>query len=176
MLEKKKERYFVDNDSAEAGDAPKKLKYCVGGQWLESKTDNYMDCFNPSTGEVIALAPQCTADEVEMAVTAAKEAYPAWADTPVSKRVQVLYKMKHLLDAHLEELTYLLAMENGKKWAEAMGDVLKVTEVVEFACGAPQLMKGESLMKNVRRSTRLSTAARSLATLPVPTVVSISGV
>ncbi len=125
---------------------PKKLKYCVGGQWLESKTDRYMPCHNPSTGEVIALAPQCTADEVESAIAAAKAAYPAWADTPVSKRVQVLFKMKALVDEHLEELTYLLAMEQGKKWEEAMGDVLKVNEVVEFACGAPHLMKGESLM------------------------------
>ncbi len=125
MLERKKERYFVDNGASEKGNAPKKLKYCVGGQWLASKTDKYMNCYNPSTGEVIALAPQCTADEVESAVSAAKRAYPGWANTPVSKRVQVLYGMKHLLDTHLEELTYLLAMENGKKWAEAMGDVLK---------------------------------------------------
>lgn len=125
---------------------PKKLKYCVGGQWRESKTDRYMPCHNPSTGEVIALAPQCTADEVESAIAAAKAAYPAWADTPVSKRVQVLFKMKALVDKHLEELTYLLATEQGKKWEEAMGDVLKVNEVVEFACGAPHLMKGESLM------------------------------
>jgi malonate-semialdehyde dehydrogenase (acetylating) / methylmalonate-semialdehyde dehydrogenase len=127
-------------------EAPQKLKYCVGGQWLESKTDRYMPCHNPSTGEVIALAPQCTADEVESAIAAAKAAYPAWADTPVSKRVQVLFKMKTLVDKHLEELTYLLAMEEGKKWEEAMGDILKVNEVVEFACGAPHLMKGESLM------------------------------
>jgi malonate-semialdehyde dehydrogenase (acetylating)/methylmalonate-semialdehyde dehydrogenase len=127
-------------------EAPKKLKYCVGGQWLESKTDRYMPCHNPSTGEVIALAPQCTANEVESAIAAAKAAYPAWSETPVSKRVQVLYKMKALVDKHLEELTYLLAMEEGKKWEEAMGDILKVNEVVEFACGAPHLMKGESLM------------------------------
>jgi len=127
-------------------EAPKKLRYCVGGQWLESKTEHYMPCHNPSTGEVIALAPQCTADEVESAIAAAKAAYPAWSETPVSKRVQVLYKMKTLVDKHLEELTYLLAMEEGKKWEEAMGDILKVNEVVEFACGAPHLMKGESLM------------------------------
>ena len=64
----------------------------------------------------------------------------------MTKRTQVLFKMKQLLDEHLDELTYLCAQENGKKWDEAMGDVLKVIEVVEFACGAPQMMKGESLM------------------------------
>ena len=76
----------------------------------------------------------------------AAKAFPAWRDTPVTKRVQVLFKMKQLLDEHLDELTYLCAQENGKKWDEAMGDILKVIEVVEFACGAPQMMKGESLM------------------------------
>ena len=112
MLEKAKERYFIETNDG----SPKKLKYCVGGQWLESKTDKYMNCYNPSTGEVIALAPQCTPEEVESAIAAAAAAYPAWSDTPVSKRVQVLYKMKALLDEHLEELTHLLAFEEGKKW------------------------------------------------------------
>ncbi len=145
MLDQKEERYFVEA-AAEGKDAPKKLKYHVGGKWKESRTEKYMNCYNPSTGEVIALAPQCLPEEVEEAVAAAKAAFPAWSETPVSKRVQVLYRMKHLLDKHLDELTHLLAFEEGKKWAEAMGDILKVTEVVEFACGAPHLMKGESIM------------------------------
>lgn len=149
MLDKLNGKYFLETNMDTVG-APKKLKYCVGGQWLTSKTDKYMKCYNPSTGEVIALTPQCTPDEVEAAVSAAVEAYPIWSATPVIKRSQVLYRMKHLLDKHLEELTYLVAFEEGKKWQEAMGDILKVTEVVEFACGAPHLMKGESLM-NVSR-------------------------
>ncbi len=129
-----------------SGKRPKKLRYGVNGAWKESKTTRYMPCYNPSTGEVIALAPQCTSDEVEECIAVAVKAFPAWRDTPVAKRVQVLFKMKALLDAHLDELTYLCAQENGKKWDEAMGDILKVIEVVEFACGAPQMMKGESLM------------------------------
>ena len=125
---------------------PKKLKYCVGGQWLESKTEKYMDCYNPSTGEIIAKAPCCTSEEVESAIAAAKAAFPAWSETPAAKRVQVLYKMKALVDQHLEELTHLLCKEEGKNWRESMGDVLKVNEVVEFACGIPHLMKGVSGM------------------------------
>ena len=62
--------------------AVKKLKYWVGGEMLESKTSKYMDCYNPSTGEVIAQAPQCTSDEVEAAVAAAQAAFLAWANTP----------------------------------------------------------------------------------------------
>lgn len=124
---------------------PKVLGYYAGG-WKRSSTSRYMDCFDPSTGEVIAKAPQCTPAEVEQAVLAAQEAFPAWADTPPNKRVQVLFKMKTLMDEHLDELTALLARENGKVLDEAMGDVLKVTEVVEFACGIPHLMKGPALM------------------------------
>ena len=127
-------------------EAPRKLQFFVDGEWRTSRTEKYMDCYDPSTGEVIAQAPQCTAEEVEAAVQSAKRAFPAWADTPPNNRVQVLFRMKALLDKHLDELTHLLAKENGKVWNEAMGDVLKVTEVVEFACGIPHLMKGPALM------------------------------
>jgi malonate-semialdehyde dehydrogenase (acetylating)/methylmalonate-semialdehyde dehydrogenase len=125
---------------------PKRLRYCLNGQWLESKTGKYMDCYDPSTGEVIALAPQCSPEEVESAIHSAKEAFPAWSGTPPNRRVQILFRVKDLLDRHLEELTSLLARENGKILDEAMGDVLKVTEVVEFACGIPHLMTGPALM------------------------------
>jgi malonate-semialdehyde dehydrogenase (acetylating)/methylmalonate-semialdehyde dehydrogenase len=145
------ERYFLEDASVAvdpiSGKAPIKLKYHAGGQWKTSTSSQYMPCYNPSTGAVIALAPQCTAGEVEEAISAAAKAYPKWSTTPVAKRVQVLFKMKQLLDEHLVELTVLLATEMGKKYDEAMGDILKVTEVVEFACGAPHLMKGESLMQ-----------------------------
>ena len=67
----------------------KKLKYFAGGQWITSKTDKYMDIYNPSTGEVQAQTPCCTEEEVNYAVECAKKAYPAWSDTPVFKRVQI---------------------------------------------------------------------------------------
>ena len=127
-------------------EVPRKLKFFVDGEWRESSTSSYMDCFDPSTGEVIARAPQCTAAEVEAAVQAAQRAFPAWADTPASTRVQVLFRMKALMDQHLDELTHLVAREHGKVWNEAMGDVLKATEVIEFACGIPHLLKGPALM------------------------------
>ena len=129
-----------------SGQRPRKLKFHAGGQWLESKTSKYMPCYNPSTGAVIAYTPQCTAEEVEQAIEAAVDAYPGWSDTPVGKRVQVLFKMKALVEQNVDELTCLLATENGKKWDEAMGDVLKVVEVLEFACGAPHIMKGDAVM------------------------------
>jgi malonate-semialdehyde dehydrogenase (acetylating)/methylmalonate-semialdehyde dehydrogenase len=150
MADSSDNRYFFEDSKIDAdpisGKKPIKLKFHANGQWIESKTGNYMPCYNPSTGAVIAYAPKCSADEVDQTIQAAVNAYPAWSDIPVSKRVQVLFNLKALVDKHLDELTYLLAKEMGKKWNEAMGDVLKVNEVVEFACGAPHIMKGEALM------------------------------
>ena len=125
----------------------KKLKYFCGGKWLESKTQKYMDIYNPSTGDVIAQTPCCTADEVDDAIAAAKRAFESWSQTPVMKRVQVMYRFRELLDKHMEELTLLVATEHGKVLEEARGDMLKVKEPVEFACGLPTLMMGESLME-----------------------------
>jgi malonate-semialdehyde dehydrogenase (acetylating)/methylmalonate-semialdehyde dehydrogenase len=124
----------------------RELQYWIDGGWKKSTTTQYMDCYDPSTGEVIARAPRCTPEEVKATITSAKKAFPAWSNTPPNKRVQVLFRMKALLDQHLDELTMMVAKENGKVLDEAMGDVLKVTEVVEFACGIPHLMKGPALM------------------------------
>ncbi|NLG93506.1 MAG: CoA-acylating methylmalonate-semialdehyde dehydrogenase, partial [Clostridiales bacterium] len=99
-----------------------------------------------STGEVIAKVPCCTPDEVEKAVASAKAAFPGWSSTPVAKRVQILFKMRELIVEHMDELTYLVAKENGKNWAEAQGDVLKAKEGTEQAISATSLMMGESLM------------------------------
>jgi malonate-semialdehyde dehydrogenase (acetylating)/methylmalonate-semialdehyde dehydrogenase len=148
------ERYYFQDDSVAidviSKKRPIKLKYHAGGKWIESKSTNYIPCYDPSTGAIIAYAPLCTAEDVESTIRAAATAYPEWSNTPVSSRVQVLFRMKALIDKHLDELTHLCAMEEGKKWEEARGDILKVNEVVEYACGAPHIMKGEALMDTSR--------------------------
>lgn len=123
-----------------------KLKLFINNEWVESKSQKYMDIMDPSTGTVIAQTPCCTQEEVELAVKAANDAFPAWSDTPAIKRVQILYKFRSLVEEHLDELTYICARENGKVWEEAKGDILKVKEITEHACGIPSLMMGESLM------------------------------
>lgn len=105
-----------------------------------------MDVFNPSTGEVIAQAPCCTKDEVEKAIQAAKAAFPDWSNTPVYKRVQYFFKLRNLIERDMDELTMIVARENGKAWEEARGDVQKAKEMTEFACSAPSMLMGESLM------------------------------
>ncbi|WP_394921130.1 CoA-acylating methylmalonate-semialdehyde dehydrogenase [uncultured Robinsoniella sp.] len=124
----------------------KKLGYYVNGVFKESKTERYTDACNPSTGEITAKVPCCTSEEVEEAIAAAKAAFPGWSGTPVIKRVQILYKLRDLLITHMDELTELVARENGKAWVEAEGDVLKAKEGTEQAISAPSLMMGESLM------------------------------
>lgn len=123
-----------------------RLKPYINGKFVESKTDRYMPIYNPSTGEQIAETPCCTEEEVNAAIEAAKNAFPAWSNTPVARRVEVLYRFRDLLIRDMEELTLCVAKENGKNLKEAEGDILKVKEPVEVACGAPTIMMGESLM------------------------------
>ena len=124
----------------------KTLNFYVNGEPRLTKSGQHFDIFDPSTGQVIAHAPRCTAEEVTQAIEAARDAYPAWSATPAIRRTQVLFQFRNLIDEHLDELTLLVATENGKVWDEARGDVLKAKEVVELACGIPALMMGDSLM------------------------------
>ena len=79
----------------------KRLGFYANGEHIVSKTEKYMDAYNPSTGEVIAKVPCCTEEEVEYAIACAKQAYPGWSSTPVIKRVQILYKLRDLLVEHM---------------------------------------------------------------------------
>jgi len=124
----------------------RRLKYCVDGEWLESKTDRYMPVTDSSTGEVIAEAPACTAQEVRDAVAAAAAAFPAWADKPIAVRTQVLFKWKSLIEQHMEELTFITSQELGKNLDEARGEYIKIVEACEVAVAAPMLMQGRALM------------------------------
>lgn len=127
-----------------------KLKYCANGEWKESKTQKYMPVTNSSTGEVIAEAPCCTSEEVYEAIGAAKSAFPEWSSTPVTRRADLMFRFRAVLDNHLEELTLLVCKELGKNRDEARGDVLKAIEVVDLACATPVLMQGDALF-NVSR-------------------------
>ena len=81
------------------------LKFLAGGKWRESASGKYMDVYDPSRGEVIARAPCCTKDEVELAIQSASAAFDGWSQTPPLKRAQVLFKFRELLASHMDELT-----------------------------------------------------------------------
>jgi malonate-semialdehyde dehydrogenase (acetylating)/methylmalonate-semialdehyde dehydrogenase len=126
------------------------LRYCANGEWKESRTQRYMPVTNSSTGELIARAPCCTSDEVNEAIDAARSAFPAWASTPVTRRADLMFRYRAVLDRHLDELTMLICRELGKNLDEARGDVLKAIEAVDLACSTPVLMQGDALF-NVSR-------------------------
>ena len=128
----------------------KKLKYCTYNEWNDSACDTYSPVMNPSTGEQIAMAPVCTADEVEKAVQAARAAFPAWSLTPVAVRTQVIFRFRELVNQHMEELAVLLATEMGKNLVEARGDVFKVVEACEVAVSLPMEIQGHSMMNATR--------------------------
>ena len=117
----------------------------IGGRFQESGSDEVDPIYDPATGQTIALLPYSTPEEIDRAVGAAAEAFPAWADTPVPDRAQVMFRFKALLEDLFEELSRLVTHENGKTLAEARGEVRRAIEVVELACGAPTLMMGTNL-------------------------------
>lgn len=125
----------------------KRMKYCVDGQWLESKTEKWMEVTDSSTGEVIAEVPCCTVDEVEAAIASAAAAFPEWSQTSLSKRTQMMFKWRDILMDHLDELTVLCAKELGKNLVEARGDVLKAIEPTELACATPYITQGSASLQ-----------------------------
>ncbi|WP_121610182.1 methylmalonate-semialdehyde dehydrogenase [Mesobacillus foraminis] len=123
----------------------RKLRNYINGEWVESKTTQYEDVYNPATKEVIAQVPLSTKEDVEYAVEVAAKAFDKWRNVPVQKRARVLFNYHQLLQKNKEELARLITIENGKNYTEALGEVGRGIENVEFAAGAPTLMMGDSL-------------------------------
>ncbi|MEC3658774.1 methylmalonate-semialdehyde dehydrogenase [Bacillus velezensis] len=123
----------------------RKLKNYINGEWVESKTDQYEDVVNPATKEVMCQVPISTREDVEHAVRSASEAFQTWSKTAVPRRARILFNYQQLLQENKEELARLITLENGKNTTEALGEVGRGIENVEFAAGAPSLMMGDSL-------------------------------
>jgi len=121
------------------------LKNLISGQLMEARTDRYGDVFNPSTGEVIGRVPFSGPQDVERAVTAAGAALPDWRATPVIDRARVMFRYREILEREFEPLAKLITREHGKTLPESRAEVRRGIEVVEFACGIPSLLMGQSL-------------------------------
>ena len=118
------------------------VRHWIGGQPVAGSV-RFLDVVNPATGAVIGRVPLGGPAEVELAVAAARRAFPAWSATPIKERVQVFYRYKALLEQHLTELGALITEEHGKLKAEAEAEILKAVELTEFACSLPQIAVGE---------------------------------
>ncbi|MBM3951407.1 MAG: CoA-acylating methylmalonate-semialdehyde dehydrogenase [Rhodospirillales bacterium] len=122
---------------------PKQLSHFIDGKRVAGKSGRFADVYNPATGEVAAQVPLADADEVRAAIAAAARAFPAWAATPPARRAQAMFRLRELLYRHMDELAPMLSAEHGKTLPDAKGELTRGLEVVEFACGIPQLLKGE---------------------------------
>ena len=114
----------------------------VNGQWRRSSAGQYLDVVNPATAAVMTTVPLSPGAEVDAAVQAAAAAFPAWRQTPVGDRIQHLFKLKALLEEHIDEIAAVITDECGKTFAESVGELRRGIENVETACGAPILMQG----------------------------------
>src|SRR5271154_3759121 len=122
----------------------------IAGEWRTLSDVPTTPVHNPSTGDVIAETPLCGPRHVDEAVEAAAAAFPGWWETPPVERARILFRFKALLEDNFEELIRLNTREHGKTLAESRGDVKRGLEMVEFACGIPSLLMGES-MENIAR-------------------------
>ena len=118
-----------------------KLQHFINGKLVESTSGRQQDVFNPATGEVSAQVVLASVDEVNAAVAAASAAAPAWAEMAPLKRARILFKFKELIEKNHVALATAITREHGKVLSDAMGEVTRGLEIVEFACGAPQLLK-----------------------------------
>lgn len=123
----------------------KALKNYINGEWVESKSTETIEVINPATKEVMVNVPQSTQAELDHAAQAAQDAFPDWSNTAVPKRARILFKYQQLLMENKQELAEIITKENGKSVGEALGEVQRGIENVEFAAGAPSLMMGDSL-------------------------------
>ncbi len=121
------------------------IRNFIGGRWVTPTSDAALELANPATGEPLGRTPAGSAEEVDAAVQAAQAAFPGWRAMPAADRVQFLFKLKALLEEHLDELATLITTENGKTLSESKGELRRGIENVEVACGIPVLMQGYSL-------------------------------
>ena len=119
------------------------IAHFIAGRAASGSADRAQDVYNPATGAVSGRVALANRADVDAAVAAAKAAFPAWADTPPIRRARVMFKFLELLNRHRDELAHLITAEHGKVFTDAQGEVTRGIDIVEFACGIPQLLKGD---------------------------------
>jgi len=123
--------------------AVKTIQHRIGGSETAGASTRTAPVWNPATGERQAEVLLGEAADVDAAVQAARAAFPAWADTSVVRRARIMFSFRNLVEQHLDDLARIVASEHGKVVDDAKGEVIRGMEVIDFACGIPQLLKGE---------------------------------
>jgi malonate-semialdehyde dehydrogenase (acetylating)/methylmalonate-semialdehyde dehydrogenase len=134
----------TSNDTAQRlADPAAVVSHYIGGRVQPPTSERRASIYNPALGTAIREVALADAAEVDLAVRSAKAAQPAWGRTPALRRARVLMRFVELITQHTQEIAQVLSEEHGKTLADAKGEIARGLEVVEFACGAPQLLKGE---------------------------------
>ncbi|XP_043711879.1 methylmalonate-semialdehyde dehydrogenase [acylating], mitochondrial [Telopea speciosissima] len=126
-----------------ARNPPPRLRNLIGGKFLESQASETIDVINPATQEVVSQLPLTTNEEFKAAVSAAKQAFPSWRNTPITTRQRVMLKLQELIRRDIDKIALNITTEQGKTLKDAQGDVFRGLEVVELACGMATLQMGE---------------------------------
>ncbi|MBU4518819.1 MAG: aldehyde dehydrogenase family protein, partial [Gammaproteobacteria bacterium] len=119
------------------------ITHFIAGARAAGSSTRAQDVFNPATGAVTGRVALASAADVDTAVAAAQAAFPAWSDTPPIRRARVMFKFLELVNLHKDELAHLITAEHGKVFTDAQGEVARGIDIIEFACGIPQLLKGD---------------------------------
>jgi malonate-semialdehyde dehydrogenase (acetylating)/methylmalonate-semialdehyde dehydrogenase len=129
--------------NAPTNSQPTSIDHWIAGQPAAGRSGRTADVFNPATGQVSGRVALANVTEVDAAVANAQAAFPQWADTPPLRRARVMFKFLELLNRHRDDMARLITAERGKVFTDAQGEVTRGIEIVEFACGIPQLLKGD---------------------------------
>lgn len=121
------------------------VKNFINGQFVESKTTEWIDLYNPANNELLAKVPNSTQSEMEEATETALNAFKTWRSTSVSTRVNKIFEFRERVNKNIDRIAEAISLEGGKHPADARGDVIRGLEVVEHSCGIPTLMMGETL-------------------------------
>lgn len=130
-------------EKAEAINTVRNVSNWINGQLVKASSGRSLEVFDSATGEQCASVAMSTEADVDAAVAVASEAFPGWSRTPVLRRANVMFKFRELIVRDRDEIAALLTQEHGKVLHDAAGSIQRGLEVVEFACGMPQLIKGE---------------------------------
>ncbi len=129
-------------DKSLSSAAATSIEHWIGGRVVPSQSGRRAEVFNPATGVVTGQVALANNAEVARAVTAAQAAFPAWSDTPPLRRARVMFRFLELLNQEKDKLAHAITAEHGKVFTDAQGEVARGIDIVEFACGIPQLLKG----------------------------------
>ncbi len=121
----------------------KLIEHFVGGKIIPGSSDKKSKVYNPATGEQESEVRLASKSDLNQAVEIAKKAFESWSLIPPLQRARVMFKFKELIEKNSDEITKMIVAEHGKVYEDAKGSLTRGLEVVEFACGIPQILKGE---------------------------------